>query len=186
MKRLMAYFNKKNLATRMAVMVAVMLLIFGLWSLTLHAHFSGKKNALNDKIEQHQQDERYLALLQARQARLLYKSDVADLSARELLSQTLKSVDGVTMTGFKNEGMRRISLINPGKNRLGAIYPIQTSDYLMLHEVAATFSGNFFSLLSYLKKIQQVNAAVYFEAIDYNVSVPPTASITIRAFTLEE
>lgn len=179
-------FNRKPVFFRVGVTLLLMFVVLGAWYSLFSSRVTQKNNQLLSRIAYEQEEMTQLNRLEHHQAELVYKSDISNIPPKDVLTQLMSSVTGLTLTDFKAEAPRVLVVDNPGNKILKEVFNLHLNQSLILDEFTISFSGDYYGALDYLKQIAEKQYPIFLESIDYQVTVPPKAHITVKAFTIEE
>lgn len=141
---------------------------------------------------------RHLAELRAEEARVKEELNIATThlvkseAMPDLLRQVLNKSQGLELV--KLNGLGSVPLVPPAPAAKGeakveepAVEGPKTDGELASaykHGMEVQFTGDFFSTLNYLRKLEQLEWGFFWDSVDFSVSDYPRSVASIRVFTL--
>ncbi|HEY7885137.1 MAG TPA: hypothetical protein VIC08_09345 [Cellvibrionaceae bacterium] len=196
--------DKLSLRERVIVLVAVLLVIYGLWFLLWFAGASSKRDLLeansaaqvteqsnlSQEIEvfnrvlsgdASSEKQRQLAALKATLAAL--DQDLARLSqglvpARqlpEILRDMLAQTEGVVLVELQTSPVEKLVLGDAEDESATGVYK---------HTVNMTIRSDYFAVMHFIERLEGLSWRLYFDQLRYQVSEYPEAEVMLKVYTL--
>lgn len=209
LEKLKAYLDGLTLRERAIVLLAAMLVIYGLWFVVWYSSASKARQATAQRITEISAEQQKIAsqieqfkhagggtaevleaeLGLAKQELIatderLSRSTSALVSANQLalvLQEMLAESNALSLVSLQMMGVESVSLEAEEKN---IDEPINSGVNVYRHTVEMTVRGRYFEVLDLLNKLEAKPWKFYWQSLRYEVQSYPAAEVKIRVYTL--
>lgn len=175
-------FDKLSLSLKVAIIIGCLLLIWLFWHLVFWKNLQSTSNQIKEKI----------SILQKTNSSLKTKINTLEKKgSNNLPPKTTASKDNFLSPQQTKAVLHELlkknhHLVLLNLNNLPAT-PIplpEKKSPLFKHSMSLTFSGNYFSILNYLKTVEKLPWKIYWNKLEYRVTNYPAAEITLTIDTV--
>lgn len=203
-QRLRAAYKQRSQRERIWIILAALALVLGLWDSLIHLPLQNKTKHAQEQLQQLQQQsaklQQAITLLQSqtgessvdKQKRLVALE--REVQARQLVLQEASSglVSPQRMAKVLKQVLaqsRRLQLIQmrtlPPQpwGKTTAASASTTLPMVYQHGIELELQGDYFAILEYVQQVETL-PGFYWDALDYEVTAWPVATVRIRLYTL--
>ena len=170
-KKIRDRFESKSLVVRAALLVFVSLFLAGVYYLVLIVPLQREIFKIDEAIDKISAENRQLRIennAEVKQFDRLKKELLSTRDARKALKEALKLDSNLRFIDMYGEGIKASEKSGIGTNT-----------------IAIRFVGSYFSVLNYLKTLEQMPIEIYWEYFNYHVTNYPEAEVVLRIHTVD-
>ena len=200
--RLQAELDQRPSSIRLMTMLGGCLLILLLWYLLLLSPARFEQQQLTQQLQAVQSQQQALetqihrvAIGSAIGSSTLENQELLLQQESKALDQTIAQYERDFISPEKMQAMLNDALTNnPGLQLQGLtnLTSVKVGDApfqgrtrsIDEHGIVLTVSGDYFSVLNYLQQLENLSWQVFWETMSYKVGQYPTATVTLRLYTL--